>query len=177
MATAAATATASEQGQYLTFYLGGEEYAIGILGVKEILEYPTVTTVPQTPPWIRGVINLRGAVVPVVDLAVKFGLPSSPVTKRTCVVIVETTLEATRAVMGIQVDAVSQVMDLAPEAIQPAPAFGTQVRVDFLQGMATVGPKFVLLLDVDKVLSASELLASAKAADTAAGGGEAEGAS
>ncbi len=163
------TAAASEQGQYLTFYLGGEEYAIGILGVKEILEYPTVTTVPQTPPWIRGVINLRGAVVPVVDLSVKFGLPPSPVTKRTCVVIVETTLDATRAVMGIQVDAVSQVMDLAPEAIQPAPAFGTQVRVDFLRGMATLGAKFVLLLDVDRVLSAAEVLAGQALATSAAG--------
>ncbi len=156
----------TEQGQYLTFYLGGEEYAIGILGVKEILEYPTVTTVPQTPPWIRGVINLRGAVVPVVDLSVKFGLPPRPVTKRTCVVIVETTLDATRAVMGIQVDAVSQVMDLAPEAIQPAPAFGTQVRVDFLRGMATVGKKFVLLLDADRVLSAADLLRAAQVAET-----------
>jgi purine-binding chemotaxis protein CheW len=152
------------QSQYLTFYLAGEEYAIGILCVKEILEYDTLTKVPQTPPWIRGVINLRGSVVPVVDLAAKFGLAASPVTKRTCIVIVEANLEGTQTVMGVLADAVSQVMDLAAEDIEAPPTFGTQVRVDYLQGMGKVGKKFVLLLDVDRVLSASELLPSARAA-------------
>jgi purine-binding chemotaxis protein CheW len=158
---------AVEQTQYLTFYLAGEEYAIGILCVKEILEYDTLTKVPQTPPWIRGVINLRGSVVPVVDLAAKFGLPAGAITKRTCIVIVEANLDETRVVMGVLADAVSQVMDLAPEDIEPPPTFGTRVRVDYLQGMGKVGKKFVLLLDVDRVLSATELLSTVQAATEA----------
>jgi purine-binding chemotaxis protein CheW len=155
-----AVAEVAEQAQYLTFFLAGEEYAIGILQVKEILEYDTLTKVPQTPPSIRGVINLRGSVVPVVDLAAKFGLPPSPVTKRTCIVIVEVDLEGQRTVMGVLADAVSQVMDLTPADIEAPPAFGTAVRVDYLQGMGKVGKKFVLILDVNKVLSAPELLAA-----------------
>jgi purine-binding chemotaxis protein CheW len=150
----------AEQAQYLTFFLAGEEYAIGILQVKEILEYDTLTKVPQTPPSIRGVINLRGSVVPVVDLAAKFGLPETPITKRTCIVIVEVDLEGQRTVMGVLADAVSQVMDLTPADIEAPPAFGTRVRVDYLQGMGKVGKKFVLLLDVDRVLSAPELRAA-----------------
>ncbi|HKC12424.1 MAG TPA: chemotaxis protein CheW, partial [Vicinamibacteria bacterium] len=102
----------AEQAQYLGFYIAGEEYAIGILRVREILEYDTVTKVPTTPPSIRGVINLRGSVVPVVDLAVKFGLPESVVSKRTCIVVVEVDLDGERAVMGVLADAVSQVIDL-----------------------------------------------------------------
>ncbi len=158
----------AEPSQYLTFYLAGEEYALGILRVKEILEYDTLTTVPQTPPWIRGVINLRGSVVPVVDLAVKFGLPPTPVTKRTCIVIVEVTLAGQPTVMGILADAVSQVMDLATADIAAPPTFGTAVRVDFLQGMGKVGTKFVLILDVDQVLAAPELLAAGALAARAA---------
>ena len=150
----------TEQSQYLTFYLAGEEYAIGILRVKEILEYDTVTPVPQTPPAIRGVINLRGSVVPVVDLAAKFGLPPSPLTKRTCFVIVEVTLAGSRTVLGVLADAVSQVMDFAPGDIEAPPAFGTAVRVDYLQGMGKVGKKFVLLLDVDRILATPELQAA-----------------
>ncbi len=113
-----------EQTQYLTFHLVGEEYAVGILQVKEIIEYGIITKVPQTPPSIRGVINLRGSVVPVVDLAMKFGLSPSPVTERTCIVIVEADLEGERTVMGIIADAVSQVIDLLPQDIQAPPAFG-----------------------------------------------------
>ncbi len=165
---------AVEQTQYLSFSLAGEEYAIGILRVREILEYDTVTTVPQTPPSIRGVINLRGSVVPVVDLAVKFGLPATPLTKRTCIVIVEVDLEGTQTVMGVMADAVSQVMDLAPQDIEAPPAFGTRVRVDYLRGMGKVGRRFVLLLDVDRVLAAPDLAAAlslpAPAGDPALGG-------
>ncbi len=150
-----------DQTQYLTFYLAGEEYGIGILRVKEILEYDTVTPVPQTPPAIRGVINLRGSVVPVVDLAAKFGLPPSPLAQRTCIVIVEVVLDGRESVMGVLVDAVSQVMDLTAGDIELPPAFGTQVKVDYLAGMGKVGKRFVLLLDVDKVLAAPELLAAA----------------
>ena len=153
-----ATKEVIEQKQYLTFLLANEEYAIGILKVKEIIEYDTVTTVPKTPKWVRGVINLRGAVVPVVDLAIKFGLELKPVTKTTCIVIVETQFESQNTTIGILVDAVSQVMELAIEDLQPVPEFGTRVKVDYLLGMAQLGKKFALLLDVDKVLSTDELL-------------------
>jgi len=153
-----ATKEAVEQKQYLTFLLANEEYAIGILKVKEIIEYDTVTTVPKTPKWVRGVINLRGAVVPVVDLAIKFGLELTPVAKTTCIVIVETQFESQNTTIGILVDAVSQVMELATEDLQPVPEFGTRVKVDYLLGMAQLGKKFALLLDVDKVLSTDELL-------------------
>jgi len=157
---------ATELHQYLTFFLAGEEYAIGILRVKEILEYDTLTPVPQTPPSIRGVINLRGSVVPVVDLGAKFGLPPSPLTKRTCIVIVEVLLEGAPTVMGILADAVSQVMDFAPGDIEAPPVFGTAIRVDYLQGMGKVGKKFVLILDVDQVLAVPELRAAEALAAT-----------
>ena len=150
----------TEQTQYLTFNLAGEEYAVGILKVKEIIEYGTLTRVPQTPLSVRGVINLRGNVVPVVDLAIKFGMPRSPLTNRTCIVIVEVDLDGEHSVMGVIADSVSQVIDLPPSEILPAPAFGTKLKVDFLSGMGKAGAKFVLLLDIDKVLSSAELEAN-----------------
>jgi len=153
-----ATKEVTQQEQYLTFLLAGEEYAISILKVKEIIEYDTVTVVPKTPKWIRGVINLRGSVVPVVDLAVKFGLEERPVTKTSCIVIVDGQLENQNTTMGIVADAVSQVMDLAANDIREVPEFGTRVQVNYLLGMARLGKKFALLLDVDKVLSTDELL-------------------
>ena len=153
-----ATKEAVEREQYLTFLLAGEEYAISILKVKEIIEYDTVTTVPKTPRWVRGVINLRGAVVPVLDLAVRFGLEERPVTKTTCILIVERQMESQNTMMGVIADAVSQVMDIAAGDVQQVPAFGTCIKVDYLQGMAQLGKKFALLLDVDKVLSADEML-------------------
>jgi len=169
-----ATNEAVEQKQYLTFLLANEEYAIGILKVKEIIEYDTVTTVPKTPKWVRGVINLRGAVVPVVDLAIKFGLELTPVAKTTCIVIVETQFESQNTTIGILVDAVSQVMELATEDLQPVPEFGTRVKVDYLLGMAQLGNKFALLLDVDKVLSTDELLHLSGVASSAEEGQAAE---
>jgi len=153
---AAATKETVEQQQYLTFLLADEEYAISILRVKEIIGYDTVTSVPKTPGWIRGVINLRGNVVPVVDLAVRFGLTARPVTKTTCIIIVEWQMERQNTMMGVMADAVSQVMNIAEEEIQPAPSFGTRVNVDYLRGMAQMGKKFALLLDIDKVLSAED---------------------
>jgi purine-binding chemotaxis protein CheW len=149
---------ALEQQQYLTFLLADEEFAISILKVKEIIEYDTVTKVPKTPKWIRGVINLRGGVVPVIDLAVKFGLEERPVTKTTCIVIVEGQFENQSTTVGVVADAVSQVMELTTEKIQQVPEFGTRMKVDYLLGMAQLGKKFALLLDVDKVLSTDELL-------------------
>src|SRR5215472_12320256 len=121
---AAAIKEVAEQQQYLTFLLSGEEYAISILRVKEIIGYDTVTTVPKTPRWIRGVINLRGNVVPVVDLAVRFELGEGPVTKTSCIIILEWQQENRDTMMGVVVDEVSQVMDITAENVQPVPAFG-----------------------------------------------------
>ncbi|MBN2576950.1 MAG: chemotaxis protein CheW [Deltaproteobacteria bacterium] len=142
--------------QYLSFFLGGEAYAIGILRVREILEYQPPTRVPQTPPSIRGVINLRGKVIPIVDLAVKFGLPATEATKWTCIIVVETNIAGETAVMGVLADSVSEVIDLPPSDIEAPPSFGTRVKVDYLRGMGRVGQKFMLLLDIDRVLSADE---------------------
>jgi purine-binding chemotaxis protein CheW len=157
----------SEQSQYLGFHIAGEEYAIGILRVREILEYDTVTKVPTTPASIRGVINLRGSVVPVIDLAVKLGLPESVVTKRSCVVVVEIVLDGERTVMGLLADAVSQVIDLPAAEIEPPPPFGTRVRVECLLGMGRAGKKFVLLLDIDRLLSTDDVAVVKSAADPA----------
>ena len=159
-------ATEQEIRQYLTFMIGGEEYAINLLKVKEIIEYDTVTKVPKTPEWVRGVINLRGNVVPVVDLAVKFRQEPSQVSKLTCIVIAEVESEGESAVMGVMADAVRQVIDLKLEEIEPVPTFGTRVKVDYLLGMAHAGKKFCLLLDTDKVLSTDELLDLASAVET-----------
>jgi purine-binding chemotaxis protein CheW len=143
----------SKQTQYLTFRLAGEEYAVDILQVREIITYGSLTKVPHTPSSIRGVINLRGNVVPVVDLSVKFGLSASLVTDRTCVVIVEVHFNESHNVMGVIADSVNQVISLNQDDILPAPAFGTRVRVDYLRGLGKSGDKFVLVLDIDRVLS------------------------
>jgi purine-binding chemotaxis protein CheW len=144
--------------QYLTFMIGGEEYAVSLLKVKEIIEYDTVTEIPKTPEWIRGVINLRGSVVPVIDLAVKFRQAASVAGKLTCIVITEVECEGEATVMGIMADSVRQVIDLRPEDIEEPPTFGTRIKVDYLLGMARSGKKFCLLLDTEKVLSTDELL-------------------
>lgn len=156
------TIEATEQTQFLTFLLAEESYAVSILRVREIIEYDTLTRVPNMPTSIRGVINLRGAVVPVVDLGVRFGLRDSRVTKRTCVIIAEVEVGGERLVMGLMADAVSQVIDLQPSEIEPPPAFGTRVRVDFLKGLGKIGKKFVLILDLDRALSNTDLLAVAE---------------
>jgi purine-binding chemotaxis protein CheW len=145
--------------QYLTFLTAGEEYAISIVKVSEIIEYEAVTTVPNTPPWIRGVTNLRGRVVPVVDLAVKFGLPASRISKFTCIIITEVMFQNEKLTMGVLADSVSQVIDLSADEIEETPPFGTRVKTEYLLGMGALGKKFCLILDIDKVLSADELLA------------------
>ena len=146
------------KGQYLTFFIAGEEYAVNILKVKEIIEYDTITAVPNTAAWIRGVTNLRGNVVPVIDLAVKFGLAASPVSKTSCIVITEVSCDDKKLTMGLIADSVNQVVDFAENEIESPPPFGTQVRIEFLLGMGKMGKKFCLILDIDKVLSAGELL-------------------
>lgn len=146
-------------GQYLTFFVAGEEYAVNILKVKEIIEYHTVTTVPNTASWIRGVTNLRGNVVPVIDLAVKFGLPASQVSKLSCIVITEVSYDGDKLTMGVMADSVNQVLDFSKNEIETVPPFGTRLRIEFLLGMGRLGRKFCLILDIDKVLSAEEMLA------------------
>ncbi len=155
------------KGQFLTFFVGGEEYAVNILKVKEIIEYGTVTAVPNTAPWIRGVTNLRGNVVPVIDLAVKFGLPASEASKFSCIVITEVSCEGEKITMGVIADAVSQVLDFSGDEIEAPPAFGTRVRIEFLLGMGKIGKKFCLVLDIDKVLSADEIIAVTESAEAA----------
>jgi len=151
--------------QYLTFFIRGEEYAAPILRVKELIEYETVTRVPATPPHIRGVINLRGAVLPVIDLAAKFGHAESGVTRTSCIIILETRLHGEIVVVGILADSVSEVVDLGADCIEPPPTFGTSVRIDFLTGMGKLDHRLVLVLDIDRVLSPVELQQTIDAVD------------
>jgi len=155
-------------GQYLTFFVAGEEYAVNILKVKEIIEYDTVTVVPNTAPWIRGVTNLRGNVVPVIDLAVKFGLPASQPSKFTCVVITEVSYDGEKLTMGVMADSVSQVLDFSADDVEAPPPFGTRLKIEYLLGMGKIGKKFCLVLDIDKVLSAEEILAVSDSAQSQA---------
>ncbi len=147
----------AEQQQYLTFSLGEEMFAIGILSIREIIEYGQLTEVPMTPPFIRGVINLRGAVVPVVDLAVRFERQPRETTKRTCIVIIEVDTPKGRQDMGIVVDSVSEVLEIPAADIEQAPEFGSRIRNDFIAGMGKVEGRFVVLLNVDRILSLEEV--------------------
>lgn len=152
-----ARAQSGEARQYLAFTLNGEVLAIDILQVREILEFGTLTEVPMMPETVRGVINLRGAVVPVIDLSSRFGRGASVVGRRTCIVIVEVETEGVTHVFGVMVDAVNEVMEIPREDIEPAPSFGTRIRTDFIAGMGKVNGKFVILLDVSRVFSVDEL--------------------
>lgn len=153
------TADMNEQSQFLTFTLRKETFAIGILHIKEILEYGQLTTVPMMPVYIRGVINLRGAVVPVVDLHARFGDKPSEITKRTCIVIIEVSTEEGEQDIGVVVDSVTEVLDIPQKEIEPAPSFGARIRTDFIYGMGKICGEFVIILNVDRVLSVDELAA------------------
>lgn len=153
------TTSTPETRQYLTFGLGGEQFAVGTLSVREIIEYGQLTGVPMMPPSIRGVINLRGAVVPVIDLGARFGGRQTEVGRRTCIVILEVEHGDEQQVIGVVVDAVHEVLEIAPADIEPPPAFGAHIRTDFILGMGKVGGRFVILLDVGRVLSVDELAA------------------
>jgi purine-binding chemotaxis protein CheW len=143
--------------QYLIFSLGGELFGVGTLRVREIIEYGQITSVPMMPSYMRGVINLRGAVVPVIDLHARFGRAKTEVSRRTCIVILEVQSDADTYVLGIIVDAVSAVRQIDSANIEPAPTFGTRMRADFIDGMAKVNKTFVILLNLGKVLSVDEL--------------------
>ena len=153
---------ARQSAQYLTFLLGTEMFGIAILIIKEIIEFHEVTPVPMMPPCVRGGINLRGAVVPVVDLQARFGQQPRPVTKRTCIVIIELGSNSELPVVGVVVDGVNEVLDISGADIEPAPAFGAQLRTDFIAGMAKVRDRFVILLSVEQVLAIDELAALAQ---------------
>lgn len=143
--------------QFLGFTVGSDSCAVPILRVHEILQFEALTPVPNTPAFIRGVLNRRGSVLPVVDLAVKLGRPPSPLTKWSCVVVLDVRVDGESLLLGALVDAVEEVLDLGAEDVEPAPAFGTAVRLEYLQGLGKRGKHFVLLLDIDRVLSAREL--------------------
>jgi purine-binding chemotaxis protein CheW len=175
-------------GQFLAFQIGTEEYGVGILKVREILKYDEITRIPGAPAAVRGVINLRGNVVPVIDLARKFGLGETPVSKLTCIVVVEVEDQGTTNTLGVLADAVNQVLDLTADQVEATPEFGLEGRLDYLRGMGRLGKKFLLILDVDKVLSSAELRrisklaaaespaeSSAEAPAAAAGGAEPAG--
>ncbi len=146
-----------DQCLYLTFQVAKESFGVTILGVKEILEYCEITTVPMVPDFIKGVINVRGSVVPVIDLARRLGRESSPITKRTCIVIAEIVCEEEVVDIGVVVDSVNEVMEITPDNIEEAPAFGAQIRTDFIKGMGKINNKFIILLDIKSVLSVEEL--------------------
>ena len=143
--------------QYLTFSLGGEVFALGILNVKEIIEFGNVTEIPMMPAFIRGVINLRGAVVPVIDLSARFGGKTSTVSRRTCIVIVEIDAGEGKQDLGVIVDAVNEVLEIPRADIEPPPSFGAKIRADFIQGMGKVEGRFVIILNVERVLSTEEI--------------------
>ncbi len=143
--------------QYLTFSLGGEVFALGILNVKEIIEFGNITEIPMMPAFIRGVINLRGAVVPVIDLSARFGGAASTVSRRTCIVIVELGEGEERQDLGVIVDAVNEVLEIPRADIEPPPTFGAKIRADFILGMGKVEGRFVIILNVDRVLSTEEI--------------------
>ena len=145
------------QSQYLTFLLGGEMFAIPILNIKEIIEYGSLTTVPMMPAFIRGVINLRGSVVPVVDLAVRFGHKAGDVTRRTCIVIIEIESGDEKQDVGVVVDSVNEVLEIPRTEIEQAPSFGARIRADFISGMGKIDGKFVIILAVNHVLSIDEM--------------------
>ena len=153
----AVKAMANREGKYLTFVLAGEEYGIGILKVKEIIGIMAITTVPQTPEYMKGVINLRGKVIPVVDLRLKFGMEAIDYTEKTCIIVVEIASNGQNVMIGVLVDSVSEVLNIKGSDIEDTPSFGNHLNTDYILGMAKTGGKVKILLDIDKVLSNNEV--------------------
>ena len=146
-----------KEGKYLTFSLSGEEYGIGILQVKEIIGMMSITSVPRTPNFVKGVINLRGKVIPVVDLRLRFSMPEADYTDRTCIIVVEIIGNSGEFVTGIVVDSVSEVLNIRAEEIEPPPSFGTSLNTEYILGMAKLEGGVKILLEIDKVLSAGDI--------------------
>ncbi len=157
LATNPAAAGDEQHRQYLTFRLADETYAMPILSIKEILEFGNLTNVPMMPACIRGVLNLRGRVVPVVDLSVRFGRVATTATRRTCIVIIEVGTAGERQDIGVIVDGVNQVLEIRADQIEPATDFGARLRTDFIAGMGKIDDRFVVILDCDQVLSVDEM--------------------
>jgi purine-binding chemotaxis protein CheW len=153
----AVKAMSDREGKYLTFSMADEEYGIGILKIKEIIGMMPVTTVPQTPEFVKGVINLRGKVIPVADLRLRFGMESIDYTDRTCIIVVEITGPSGTVMIGIVVDSVSEVLNIKTEDIEDTPTFGAKLDTDYILGMAKIGKGVKILLDIDKVLSAQDI--------------------
>jgi purine-binding chemotaxis protein CheW len=147
----------TEVRQYLTFRLGEEVFGLDVGKVREILDFTTITKVPRTPEFMRGVINLRGSVVPVVDMRVKFGMSATEKTVNTCIIVAEVELDGDTTVLGALVDSVQEVFELEPSQIEPAPRIGTKLNTEFIKGMGKRDERFIILLDVDKAFSAEEL--------------------
>lgn len=144
--------TAAQEGKYLSFALGHEEYGIEILKVREIIGYMEITSVPRTPEYVKGVINLRGQVIPVLDLRTRFGMPTAEITEQTCIIVVEINQQGRRFNAGLVVDQVQEVLDIKGENIEDAPQFGSSVQTDFILGIGKIGTSIKILLDIDKVL-------------------------
>lgn len=153
----AVNAMSDREGKYLTFSLANEEYGIGILKIKEIIGMMPITTVPQTPEFVKGVINLRGRVIPVLDLRSRFGMDPVDYTERTCIIVVEIAGGAGNVMIGVVVDSVSEVLSIKAEVIEETPSFGTKLSTDYILGMAKIGKSVKILLDIDKVLGADEI--------------------
>jgi len=160
----AVKAMGDREGKYLTFSLAGEEYGVGILKVKEIIGMMPITTVPRTPPFVKGVINLRGKVIPVVDLRLKFGMEEMGYTERTCIIVVEIKGQGGSLLIGIVVDSVSEVLNIKGGDIEETPTFGARLDTDYILGMAKMNGGVKILLDIDKVLSDEEITVLDKAA-------------
>jgi purine-binding chemotaxis protein CheW len=154
--------------QYLTFKLGNEVFGIDVAKVREILDFTTITEIPRTPEFMSGVINLRGNVVPVVDLRLCFQMSKTVRTRNTCIVVVEVLLESESTVIGALADSVEEVIDLEPDQIKPAPKIGTQISTDFIKGMGTRENQFIMILDIDRVFSVEQLGASREAREGSA---------
>lgn len=150
--------TITETRQYLTFKLDNEVFALDVATVREVLDFTTVTKIPRTPEFMRGVINLRGSVVPVVDLRLAFGMSATEKTVNTCIIVMEVRLEGETTIIGALADSVEEVIDLEPEQIESAPKLGTSIRTDFIQGMGKRENHFLMILDIDRVFSADQLL-------------------
>ena len=167
MHSAVATTATAKEGKYLTFALAQEEYGLEILKVREIIGYVNVTAVPQTPEYVEGVINLRGQVIPVINLRAKFGMEPIELTEETCIIVVEITHNAGNVSTGIVVDRVSEVLDISEEQIEESPDFGRSVNTDFILGMGKVGDTVKTLLDIDRVMSSTDLSQFVKSAEEA----------
>jgi purine-binding chemotaxis protein CheW len=152
--------------QFLTFTLGQDVFAIDVTLAREVLDLCAVTRVPQAPDYMLGVINLRGSVVPVIDMRRKFGMPEAESTRDTCIVVVDVEVDGDSVIVGALVDSVREVLDLTPEQIEPPPRMGTQLKTELILGMGSLGDRFVVLLDIDRVFSADELALAQGLAET-----------